>query len=158
MTRLAFWLTVLAAVTGFGLFVPASPGLWKVYSSLLVVHIVTSICVLGLILIVSFTHALKMMKVTKKGQVKKISGIIYLVTVLVAIGTGIFLTVRSGFAVSWMVSLHVVAGSWCLVYGWKHSVKKNHKQSQHHHVAENLLKEDFHASSTHSRNQTGAIM
>lgn len=160
MTRFAFWFTVIAAVSGFGLFIPASPGLWSVYSTLLVIHIVASLCVTGLILVVSYSHVLKMLKVTKKGQVKKTSGIIYLVTLLLAVGTGIFLTVRSGFAISWMVSLHLVAGSWCLIYGWKHSVKRSHRVTQHHQVTEHThsIEEVFHASSNHSRNQTGTTM
>lgn len=134
MTKLAFLFTVIAALTGFGLFMPASPGLWPVYSMMLVIHVVTSVSVIGLVLVVTVTHVRKMLKVAKKGQASKTSGIIYLATLFLALGTGIFMTVRSGFAVSWMVALHVVAGCWCLIFSWKHSVKTRYRLAQPHQV------------------------
>ncbi len=127
MTKLAFITSMLAAITGLGLMIPASPAYWPYYSTILVVHIIVSL-LLSLVMIgVMLTHVRKAVKLATKGKARKQSGLWYLVVIMLAIGSGVFISVRSGFAVSWVLPLHLIAGVWCSLMGWKHSVKKTVK-------------------------------
>lgn len=127
MTRLAFWVSILAAATGMGLLIPASPSYWPYYSSILVIHIAVSILLALLMIGVMFTHVRKAVKNTSKGQFKRATGLWYLMVILLTLSSGVFIMVRSGFAVSWVLPLHLVAGVWCSIMGWKHSVKRKVK-------------------------------
>lgn len=127
MTRLAFLISMLAAATGMGLMIPANPVYWPYYSSILVIHIVVSLLLSLLMIGVMLTHVRKTVKHAPKGQVKKQTGLWYLMVIMLTMGSGAFISVRSGFAISWVLPLHLIAGVWCSIMGWKHSVRKRIK-------------------------------
>ncbi len=119
-------------MSGILLLVPANPTLWGFYSSILVAHVLGGICLLLLTVFVTFTHVKKGLKHMANGRIhrKSHTGLWYFIVILITTGTGIFIGIRSGFAVSWVVPLHLVAGIWCFILSLKHSLKKRTKKMQ----------------------------
>jgi len=129
LTKLAFYFTLICSLTGMMLFMPANPQFWGFYSFALVVHVLFGFGLLLFIGIVTFTHVKKGFKQMSKGHKseKSFTGLWYFVTILIALGTGIFIGIRSGYALDWVVPVHLVAGFWCFLLSCKHSLKKGRK-------------------------------
>ncbi len=140
MIKGTFFVTLLAGITGIILLLPATPGLWMIYSAVLVVHILSSLLLLGMIAVVSVGHARKAARKSKKVKRKR-SGLIYLTLCVLTITSGLFISITSGFSVVWMLPLHLVVGIWCIIFAWKHSVIKNVKTNAKINSNDNLQDE-----------------
>lgn len=132
MTKLAFYFSLICSLSGILLIAPATPALWGVYSTVLVFHVVGGIGLLLMMVYVTFTHVTKGLKHMSKvanGRYnhKSVTGLWYFIVIVIVTATGIFMGIRSGFAVSWVVPLHLVAGLWCFLLSLKHSLKREKK-------------------------------
>lgn len=128
MTKATFFISMVAAITGLLLIVPASPVIWPAYSLILVAHVIISLGLIGFVFWVSVTHVRRVMKNGALKKPKGQTGAWYMIVLLLTFGTGFFIMIRSGFAISWMTPLHLVAGAWSMILGWKHSVRRKSVQ------------------------------
>lgn len=129
MIKWAFYISLICSLSGILLIAPANPTLWGLYSAVLALHVFGGISLLLIMVFVTFTHVTKGLKHMSKvgNNQKSITGLWYFIVIVITTATGIFMGIYSGFAVAWVVPLHLVAGLWCFLLSLKHSLKKRRK-------------------------------
>ena len=126
MNKVGFYFTLMSGLSGLFLLIPRSITTWSIYSLALTFHILANFLLIAFILVIIFTHVLKVYKKSKNKD-RKWTGYIYFLTVIISISTGLTMGYTSAIAFSWLLPLHLIAGLWTILYSIQHVRNKRTK-------------------------------
>lgn len=105
--RLVVGLIGITIWTGLGLLLPPVNSLWSIFANVLLVHALAGLVLMPFLLI-GFSHGRTNLKALNK--VHRISGFLLMVTILLALVSGMFMLLTSGVYLPWVLVLHRWSG------------------------------------------------